>query len=153
MGWDGFDWGQMTVVADRTSSRIVLHVGKQYRGTEKLVVEKALRTRPGVIAVDANPAAQTATATYDPQLTSLKQLRRFVEVCGFECAGCNVPGCICDPLQEPAVPQPRMTMRRSHARITPMDTVRAATRAIRWPAWPHRCATAFSCRSCSRSRS
>ena len=96
----------MTAVADRAHATVVLHVGEQYRGSEKLVVEKALRSRPGVIEVDANPAAQTATVTYDPQLTSVRQLRRFVEECGFECAGCNVPGCVCDPLQEPAAPEP-----------------------------------------------
>ncbi|HEV3283119.1 MAG TPA: heavy metal translocating P-type ATPase, partial [Solirubrobacteraceae bacterium] len=96
----------MDAVADRTCSTVVLHVGRQYRGSEKLVVEKALRSRPGVIEVDANPAAQTATVTYDPQLTSVKELRRAVAEGGFECAGCNVPGCCCDPLQEPTVPQP-----------------------------------------------
>jgi Cu2+-exporting ATPase len=96
----------MTTVADRTYSTVVLHVGKQYRASEKLVVETALRSRPGVIAVEANPAAQTATVTYDPQLASVEGLSRFMSQCGFECAGCNVPGCCCDPLQEPAVPQP-----------------------------------------------
>ena len=96
----------MTAVADRTYATVVLHVGGQYRGSEKLVAEKALRSRTGVIGVDANPAAQTATVTYDPELTSVKQLRRFVAAGGFECAGCNVPGCVCDPLQEPAAPQP-----------------------------------------------
>ena len=96
----------MTAVTDRTYATVVLHVGGQYRGSEKLVVEKAMRSQAGVIGVDANPAAQTATVTYDPELTSVKQLRRFVAACGFECAGCNVPGCVCDPLQEPATPQP-----------------------------------------------
>jgi P-type Cu2+ transporter len=96
----------MTAVADSTYATVVLHVGGQYRGSEKLVAEKALRSRTGVIGVDANPAAQTATVTYDPELTSVKQLRRFVAAGGFECAGCNVPGCVCDPLQEPAATQP-----------------------------------------------
>ena len=96
----------MSVVADRAHSTVVLHVGEQYRGSEKLVVEKALGSRPGVIEVDANPAAQTATVTYDSQITSVRQLRRLVEECGFECAGCNVPGCVCDPLHEPATLQP-----------------------------------------------
>src|SRR5207247_3800544 len=82
------------------------HVGEQYRGSEKLVVEKALRSRWGVIQAEANPAAQTATVTYDPSVTSVEELRRLVEECGFQCAGCNVPGCICDPQQEPAAPQP-----------------------------------------------
>jgi P-type Cu2+ transporter len=96
----------VATVADPTRSTVVLHVGEQYRGSEKLVVEKALGSRPGVIEVEANPAAQTATVTYDPQLTSVEELRRWVEESGFECAGCNVPGCICDPRQEPSVPQP-----------------------------------------------
>jgi Cu2+-exporting ATPase len=96
----------MTAVAERTSATVVLHVGRQYRGSEKLVVEKALRSVPGVIAVEANPAAQTATVTYDPRLTSIWDLRRAVAESGFDCAGCNVPGCCCDPLQEPTAPQP-----------------------------------------------
>jgi P-type Cu2+ transporter len=96
----------MTAVVDRTRATVVLHVGNHYRGSEKLVVEKALGSRPGVIEAEANPAAQTATVTYDPQLTSVEQLRRVVEDRGFACAGCNVPGCICDPRQEPTAPQP-----------------------------------------------
>ena len=96
----------MTTVADPTRTTVVLHVGSQYRGSEKLVVEKALRSRPGVIEVEANPASQTATVTYDTRLTSVEDLRRTATECGFECAGCNVPGCTCDPLQEPTVPQP-----------------------------------------------
>jgi Cu2+-exporting ATPase len=77
----------MTVAAEPTYSTVVLHVGNQYRGSEKLVVEKAMASRHGVIEVDANPAAQTATVTYDSQLTSIEQLQRFVAECGFECAG------------------------------------------------------------------
>ena len=50
-----------------------------------------------MIAVEANPAAQTATVTYDLRRTSVEKLRRCIERCGFECAGCNVPGCLCDP--------------------------------------------------------
>jgi Cu2+-exporting ATPase len=98
----------MTAAADRASEIVVLHVGTQYRGSEKLVVESALRSRPGVIAVEANPAAQTATVSYDPRLTSVEELRRVVTECGFECAGCNVPGRCCDPLQEPTAPQPAL---------------------------------------------
>ena len=84
----------------------MLHVGDQYRASEKAVVEAALERLPGVLAVEANPVAQTATVHFDPQLTSVEELRRCVERCGFECAGCNVPGCLCDPLQEPVRPQP-----------------------------------------------
>jgi Cu2+-exporting ATPase len=98
----------VAAVTDRTRSTAVLHVGEQYRGTEKLVVEKALRSLPGVIEVEANPAAQTATVTYDPSVTSVDELRHVVEESGFKCAGCDVPGCICDPQQEPTTPQPAL---------------------------------------------
>ena len=99
---------RVTAVAELASVTVVLHVGDQYRGSEKLLVEKALRSATGVIAVEANPAAQTATVTYDPRLTSVEELRRIVTESGFECAGCNVPGGCCDPLQEPTAPQPAL---------------------------------------------
>jgi Cu2+-exporting ATPase len=84
---------------------VVLHVGRQFRASEKAVVEAALERHPGVVSVEANPVAQTATVTYDPSVTSVAELRRAVERCGFECAGCNVPGCLCDPLHEPGHPE------------------------------------------------
>ena len=49
----------------------VLHVGGLHYGDEKNVVELVLGGRPGVLAVDANPAAQTATVTYDPSVTDI----------------------------------------------------------------------------------
>ena len=78
----------------------VLHVGGIYRGSEHAVVERALARRPGVVAVQANPVAQTATITFDPQRTSVEELRRWIEECGYHCAGRSVPGHICDPLAE-----------------------------------------------------
>jgi P-type Cu2+ transporter len=87
------------------AATVVLHVGRQYRASEKAVVEAALLRHAGVLSVGANPVAQTATVHYDPSLTSVVKLRRAVERCGFECAGCNVPGCLCDPLHEPARPE------------------------------------------------
>jgi Cu2+-exporting ATPase len=87
------------------SETVVLHVGCQYRASEKAVVEAALARHPGVLSVEANPVAQTATVHYDPAITSVHELRRAVERCGFECAGCNTPGCLCDPLHEPGEPE------------------------------------------------
>ncbi|MGH2596157.1 MAG: heavy metal translocating P-type ATPase [Actinomycetota bacterium] len=79
----------------------VLHVGGMYRGSEKAVVEKALGRRLGVISVDANPVGQTANMTFDTAKTSIAELRRWVEDCGYHCAGQSVPEHICDPLMEP----------------------------------------------------
>ncbi len=79
----------------------VLHVGGIYRASEKAVVESALGRRSGVVEVEANPVAQTANVTYDTSVTSLAELRRWVEECGMHCAGQSVPTHICDPMEEP----------------------------------------------------
>jgi Cu2+-exporting ATPase len=83
-----------------------LHVGGLHYASEKAVVERVLAKRPGVVAVDANPVAQTATVEYDPTQTSVEELARWVEECGFHCAGRSVPGHVCDPLAhaEPLAP-------------------------------------------------
>ena len=59
-----------------------------------------LRNRSGVLGVEANPVAQTATVTFDPEVTSVDELSRWVEDCGYHCAGRSVPGHVCDPLAE-----------------------------------------------------
>ncbi len=85
---------------------VVLHVGGLHYASEKAVVERVLGARPGVVAVEANPVAQTATVEYDPATTSIDALARWVEDCGYHCAGRSVPGHVCDPLaqQEPLAP-------------------------------------------------
>jgi Cu2+-exporting ATPase len=80
----------------------VLEASGMLRASEKAVVESALGRRPGVEEVEANPVAQTANVVYDPSVTSVEELRRWVTDCGFHCAGQSVPDHICDPLMEPA---------------------------------------------------
>ena len=77
-----------------------LHVGGLHYASEKAVVERSLGGRPGVLDVDANPVAQTATVTFDREVTSVEELSRWVEECGYHCAGRSVPGHVCDPLAE-----------------------------------------------------
>ena len=79
----------------------VLHVGGLHYASEKAVVEGVLARRPGVIAVEANPVAQTATVTFDPDRTSVAELQHWVQECGYHCAGQSVPGHLCDPLVAP----------------------------------------------------
>ena len=86
----------------------VLHVGGLHYATETAVVEHALGARPGVLAVEANPVAQTATVTFDPARTSIQDLRAWVEECGFHCAGQSVPGHVCDPMAERGIPHERV---------------------------------------------
>jgi copper chaperone CopZ len=94
-----------TATAHRHGS-VVLHVGELHYATEKAVVERVLGRLPGVLAVEANPVAQTATVVFDPDQTSVAELAHWVEECGHHCAGRSVPGHVCDPLAqaEPLAP-------------------------------------------------
>ena len=79
----------------------VLEVSGVQWATSKNVAEAVLMRRPGVLSVDANPVAQTATVTYDPERTDLTGLRDWVRDCGYHCAGQSVPHHVCDPMAEP----------------------------------------------------
>ena len=94
-----------TSIASPAQETTVLHVGGMYRASEKAVVEQALGERPGVVSVDANPVAQTASVSFDPTQTSVEELRRWVEECRMHCAGQSVPGHVCDPMAEPHAEQ------------------------------------------------
>ena len=85
----------------RARDTTILHVGGLHYASEKAVVEDVLGRRAGVVDVEANPVAQTATVTYDPEETSVRELRRWVEQCGYHCAGQSAPGHVCDPLVAP----------------------------------------------------
>jgi Cu2+-exporting ATPase len=80
----------------------VLEVSGVQWATSKNVAEAVLSRQPGVLSVDANPVAQTATVTYDPKRTSVSELRDWVRECGFHCGGQSVPSHVCDPMLEPA---------------------------------------------------
>src|SRR5690348_13557583 len=73
--------------------------------SERSVVEAVLGRRPGVVRVDANPVAQTATVVFDPRETSVEALRSWIEECGLHCRGESVPQHVCDPLVAPPAEQ------------------------------------------------
>jgi Cu2+-exporting ATPase len=84
------------------TKRIVLDTRGLNWATEKNLVESVLSRRPGVVEVEANPVAQSATVVYDPNRTTVMDLRNWVEECGLHCAGQSVPNHICDPMLEEA---------------------------------------------------
>jgi len=88
----------------------VLHVGGLGWASEQAVLERVLGRRPGVRLVEANPVAQTATVTFDTGQTSVAELRRWVQECGFHCAGQSVPSHVCDPMAEPDPPRAQPAM-------------------------------------------
>ncbi len=83
------------------SRTAVLEVAGVRWVSSKPVAEAVLGRRPGVLDVDANPVAQTATVRYDPARTSVAELAGWIRDCGYHCAGRAVPDHVCDPLAEP----------------------------------------------------
>jgi Cu2+-exporting ATPase len=83
---------------------VVLEVSGVHWASSKAVTEAVLSRRPGVRSVHANPVSQTATVTYDPDRTTVADLRGWIRDCGYHCAGQSVPQHLCDPLAEPAAP-------------------------------------------------
>ncbi|MFP5368193.1 MAG: cation transporter, partial [Actinomycetes bacterium] len=76
----------------------VVEVRGLHWATSKGIVEHVLLQRPGVVAVDANAVAQTATVSFDPSVTSLEQITGWVRDCGYHCRGESVPDHICSPM-------------------------------------------------------
>lgn len=69
--------------------------------TSEPIVEKTLMQHRGVLAVEAHALSQTATVTFDPEVTSLAQLVGWVNACGYHCEGRAVPGHVCLPMTDP----------------------------------------------------
>lgn len=84
------------------TTTVVLEVAGVQWASSKSVTEATLTRRPGVLEVNANPVAQTATVTYDPSRTSLAELRSWIQECGYHCAGQSVPHHVCDPMHDGA---------------------------------------------------
>ncbi|MCX4584098.1 cation-translocating P-type ATPase [Streptomyces sp. NBC_01481] len=85
-------------------STAVLDVRGLSWASQQSTVAAVLGRRPGVLQVEVNPVAQSATVVFDPRRTSLAELRRWVEECGYHCAGQLVPSHVCDPMAEPDPP-------------------------------------------------
>src|SRR4051812_43806732 len=80
------------------SATAVLEMAGLQWASEKAVIERVLAKRPGVSSVLANPVGQTATVQFDPRVTSVAELRGWVQECRWHCAGQSVPAHICDPM-------------------------------------------------------
>jgi Cu2+-exporting ATPase len=81
--------------ATTRNETVILHVGGMQFASEKHKVEAYLSRQHGVVQVDANPVAQTASVVFDPESTSADQLRERVIECGYHCAGESLPDHVC----------------------------------------------------------
>ncbi len=99
----------MTVTAPRqdgSSATVVLETRGLQWATEQSIVAQVLGRRPGVLHVEANAVAQTATVEFDPKIASITDLRKWVEDCGLHCRGISVPEHVCDPMVLGHAPAP-----------------------------------------------
>ena len=87
----------MSEPLDDAARSVVLELDGLQWATQKNAVEAELGRRPGVLAVAANPAAQTATVTYDPATTTVAELAGWIRNCGYHCRGESVPDHVCAP--------------------------------------------------------
>src|SRR5688572_3517110 len=94
------------------SKTTVLHVGGLHWATSEHAVESTLSRRAGVESVEANAANQSATVTYDPDVTSVAELTGWVRECGYHCAGRSVPLHVCEPIEEGDVHDATVTHER-----------------------------------------
>lgn len=78
----------------------VVEVQGLHWASSKAVVENVLGQRPGVVAVEANAVAQTATVSFDPSVTSVGQISEWVRDCGYHCRGESVPEHVCYPMDK-----------------------------------------------------
>ena len=85
----------MDAVTESAGRTVVLEVDGLQWATQANVVEAVIGRKPGVIGVEANPVAQTATVTYDPAVTSVPELSGWVRSCGYHCRGESVPDHVC----------------------------------------------------------
>ncbi len=90
----------------KDAATVVLDVRGLLWASQQNVVAAVLGRRPGVRDVEVNPVAQSATVVFDPRVTSLSELRRWVTECGFHCVGQVVPAHLCDPMLAPDPPGP-----------------------------------------------
>ena len=88
----------MSTPLDGATRNVVLELDGLHWATQKYAVEAKLGRRPGVVAVVANPAAQTATVTYDAATTTTAELAQWIKQCGYHFRGESVPDHLCAPV-------------------------------------------------------
>ena len=73
------------------SQSFVMELDGLHWATQKNPVEAGLGRRQGVLSVEANPVAQTATVVFDPSKTTVQALAGRIADCGYDCRGESVP--------------------------------------------------------------
>ena len=73
-----------------------LEVRGLFEELDHLGLEKQLRQAEGVRKAEANPAAESITIEYDPDITNASEIRRLINACGYHCRARTMPAHLCD---------------------------------------------------------
>lgn len=84
----------------RSSRTSVLEARGVSWASSKAQAQRRLGQLPGVLDVSVNPVAQTASITYDADVTNVRELTDRIRDCGLHCTGRSVPDHVCDPLAD-----------------------------------------------------
>jgi hypothetical protein len=84
-----------------THTTAVRHVGGLHYATEKRAWSAPCAAVPACWPPTPTPSPRPRPVTSDPGRTSVEELTRWVEECGYHRAGQSLPGHLCDPMAEP----------------------------------------------------
>ena len=76
------------------------HEHAKVGNVRRVVVQAVLAREPGVLSVEPNAAAQTATVSFDTATTSERVLASAIRECGYHCDGESVPAHLCPKLPQ-----------------------------------------------------
>ncbi len=96
----------------------VFELAGQHWASQSLTARAALMQQPGVLDVEPNLVSQTATITFDTAAVTGRDLRDWIDECGYHCRGESVPDHVCPQLpDEPTLAHgdPRMAPAVEHA--------------------------------------
>ncbi|MGA9146003.1 MAG: heavy metal translocating P-type ATPase [Candidatus Nanopelagicales bacterium] len=80
--------------------RVVMQMARPGWASQASTVQAVLAREPGVLSVEPNAAAQTATVSFDTATTSERVLASAIRECGYHCDGESVPAHLCPKLPQ-----------------------------------------------------
>ncbi len=80
---------------DHRRRSVVLQVSGLRWASQESTIRSTLLRHTGVLEVEPNTVAQTATVTFNPEVITAEQLAEWIGECGYHCGGESVPEHIC----------------------------------------------------------
>ena len=106
----GIQISTMNRKADIQTRTTTLEVRGLFEELDHLGIEKQLSKADGVRKAEANPAAESITVEYDPNLIDPAEIKRLINACGYHCRARPMPAHVCDAGDNPPDPTAAPTL-------------------------------------------